>query len=437
MGKTTRFPGRRVVIVEDSRTQAEYLSHLLEIEGASVVVAGNGAEALAAIRANPPEAVLTDIVMPGMDGYELCRKIKADPRIAKTPVILVTQLHDPSDVLMGLEAGAENFIVKPYDPEQVYSRLDSILATGRGDDPDGRPRDIEYVLDGQPHTINFSRSRILDILLSTYEFAVKKNNELQEAHERVSALNEELMAAVEDLQMANRNLSKENAERGRVEQALADANRKLNLMTSVTRHDINNQILALQGFIELAEMGVKDEKTMGHIRKAKTATRAIQRQIAFTKQYEDIGVKAPIWQDLSEIIESLRQFLAGEAIGLDSRDMDFEIYADPLLSRVFENLVDNSIRHGKHVRQITVSARRTADGGLLVSYGDDGDGIPEAEKARIFEKGFGKNTGLGLFLTREILEFTGISVRETGVPGRGALFEISVPSEGVRKAKQK
>ncbi|HEX3002380.1 MAG TPA: response regulator [Methanoregula sp.] len=282
MGKTTRFPGRRVVIVEDSRTQAEYLSHLLEIEGASVVVAGNGAEALAAIRANPPEAVLTDIVMPGMDGYELCRKIKADPRIAKTPVILVTQLHDPSDVLMGLEAGAENFIVKPYDPEQVYSRLDGILATGRGDDPDGRPRDIEYMLDGQPHTINFSRSRILDILLSTYEFAVKKNNELQEAHERVSALNEELMAAVEDLQMANRNLSKENAERGRVEQALADANRTLNLMTSVTRHDINNQILALQGFIELAEMGVKDEKTMGHIRKAKTATRAIQRQIAFT-----------------------------------------------------------------------------------------------------------------------------------------------------------
>ncbi len=436
MGKTTRFPGRRVVVVEDSRTQAEYLSHLLEIEGASVVVAASGAEALAAIRAHPPEAVLTDIVMPGMDGYELCRKIKADPHIATIPVILVTQLHDPSDVLKGLEAGAENFIVKPYDPEQVYSRLDTVLAPGRGDDPDGRLHDIAYVLDGQSHTINFSRSRILDILLSTYEFAVKKNNELQEAHERVSALNEELMAAVEDLQMANRNLSKENAERGRVEQALADANRKLNLMTSVTRHDINNQILALQGFTELAEMEVKDGKTLGHIRKAKAAARAIQRQIAFTKQYEDIGVRAPLWQDLSEIVESLRQFLAGEEIGLRSRDLDFEIYADPLLSRVFENLVDNSIRHGKHVRQITVFSRRTADGGLLVSYEDNGEGIPDTEKTRIFEKGFGKNTGLGLFLTREILEFTGISVRETGVPGRGALFEISVPAEGVRKAKR-
>jgi len=432
MGKPNRFPGRRVVIVEDSRTQAEYLSHLLEIEGASVVVAADGVEALAAIHANPPEAVLTDIVMPGMDGYELCRKIKSDPLTAKTPVILVTQLHDPSDVLMGLEAGAENFIVKPYDPEQVYSRLDAVLATGRGDDPDGGLRDIEYVLNGQPHTINFSRSRILDILLSTYEFAVKKNNELQEAHERVSALNEELMAAVEDLQMANRNLSKENAERGRVEQALADANRKLNLMTSVTRHDINNQILALQGFIELAEMGVQDEKTHGYIQKAKTATRAIQRQIAFTKQYEDIGVRAPQWQNLSEIVESLRQFLAGETIGLCSRDLDFEIYADPLLSRVFENLVDNSIRHGKHVRYITVSARRTADDGLQVRYEDDGEGITELEKARIFEKGFGKNTGLGLFLTREILEFTGISIRETGIPGRGALFEIVVPAEGVR-----
>ncbi|AGB03081.1 hybrid sensor histidine kinase/response regulator [Methanoregula formicica] len=429
-----RFSGRRIVVVEDSRTQAEYLCHLLELEGALVVAASAGEEALAAIRNNPPDIVLTDIVMPGMDGYELCHTIKSDPTTAGIPVILVTQLHDPSDVLKGLVAGAENFIVKPYDPEQVHSRIASAFDAKNTPDPDGQRDAFEYILDGQLYTITFSRSRILDVLLSTYEFAIKKNTELQEAHEHMTALNEELMAAVEDLQQANRNLSTENAERGRVERALANANRKLNLMTSVTRHDINNQILSLHGYIELAEMEVQDAKVIEYIGKAKAAAQKIQRQIAFTKQYEDIGVKAPRWQDLATAIDPLRQTLVGESIELVTRDLHYEIYADPLFSRVFENLADNSIRHGKQVRRITISAERSLDGGLLIMYEDDGGGVDEAEKTKIFEKGFGRNTGLGLFLSREILEFTGISIRENGVPGKGALFEITVPPEEVRKA---
>jgi len=429
-----RFSGRRIVVVEDSRTQAEYLCHLLELEGARVVAAVAGEEALAEIRNNPPDIVLTDIVMPGMDGYELCHAIKADPKTAGIPVILVTQLCDPSDVLKGLVAGAENFIVKPYNPEQVHSRIAAALDAKNQPDPDGQREAFEYILDGQPYTITFSRSRILDVLLSTYEFAIKKNTELQEAHEHMTALNEELMAAVEDLQQANRNLSTENAERGRVERALANANRKLNLMTSVTRHDINNQILSLHGYIELAEMEIHDVKAIEYIGKAKTAAQTIQRQIAFTKQYEDIGVKAPRWQDLATAIDPLRQTLTGESIELVTHGLQYEVYADPLFSRVFENLADNSIRHGKQVRRITISAERSLDGGLLIMYEDDGGGVDEAEKTKIFDKGFGRNTGLGLFLSREILEFTGISIRENGVPGKGALFEITVPPEEVRKA---
>lgn len=433
MAGQNRFSGRRIVVVEDSRTQAEYLGHLLEREGARVVAAAAGEEALAAIRKNPPDIVLTDIVMPEMDGYELCHTIKTDPETAGIPVILVTQLHDPSDVLKGLVAGAENFIVKPFEPEQVYNRIAAVLDAAGRPDPDGQKDAFEYVLDGQAHTINFSRSRILDILLSTYEFAIRKNNELQDAHERMTALNEELMAAVEDLQLANQNLSKENAERGRVERALADANRKLNLMTSVTRHDINNQILALHAFIELSEAEIHDTKVLEYIRRAKAAARTIQRQIAFTKQYEDIGIRAPQWQDLAAAVDTLRLALAEESIVLETRDLQYEIYADPLLSRVFENLADNSLRHGKKVQRITVSAERTSDGGLLVVYKDDGAGVDQAEKTKIFQKGFGKNTGLGLFLSREILEFTGISIRENGVPGQGAIFEIAVPPEGVRE----
>ncbi|MDD1693612.1 MAG: hybrid sensor histidine kinase/response regulator [Methanoregula sp.] len=430
----TRFSGSRILVVEDSRTQAEYLCHLVATGGYKVILAGDGRDALEKVHKEHPDLVLTDIIMPEMDGYELCRAIKADNQTAGIPVILVTQLYDPADVLKGLEAGADNFIVKPFDPGQVYSRITDTLEAADIPDPDGPKTGIDIVFDRQSHRITSSRSRILNILLSTYEFAVRKNTELQEAHEHMSTLNEELTNAVEELQVANRNLSMENAQRSRVEKALADANRKLSLMTSITRHDINNQILALQGFIVLSESEITDPTILQYMRKAKAAAQTIQKQIAFTKSYEDIGAQAPRWQDIRKIAEPLRSCLKGVGIGLDIRDISIEIYADPLLSKVFGNLADNSIRHGRHVQHIIISAERHENGGVILRYQDDGDGVAEADKEKIFQKGFGKNTGLGLFLSREILEITGITIWEAGVPGKGALFEITVPPEGVRKA---
>jgi signal transduction histidine kinase len=378
--------------------------------------------------------VLTDIIMPEMDGYELCRAIKSDTTTAGIPVILVTQLYDPADVLRGLEAGADNFIVKPFDPGQVFSRIMDTFEATAAPDPDGPRTGIDIVFDRQPHTITASRSRILNILLSTYEFAVRKNTELSEAHEHASSLNEELTTTIEELQVANRNLSNENAERSRVEKALADANRKLNLMTSITRHDINNQILALQAYIELLELEITDPSLLQYMSKARIAALTIQKQIAFTKSYENVGAQAPRWQDIRKIVERLQPWLKGAGIGLVTRDLAIEIYADPLLAKVFGNLADNSIRHGRHVQQVTISAERLDTGGVVIRYQDDGEGVPEMDKERIFQKGFGKNTGLGLFLSREILGITGITIRETGVPGNGVLFEIITPPEEVRKA---
>ena len=173
---------------------------------------------------------------------------------------------------------------------------------------------------------------------------------------------------------------------------------KLNLMTSITRHDINNQILALQGYMDLAEMETKDPGVLRHIGKARMAALTIQKQIAFTKHYEDIGVHAPRWQHVGEVVEPLRAHLRGAGIGLETRDLAIEIYADPLLSKVFENLVDNSIRHGGHVRHIVISGARHAGGVTIIGYRDDGEGVAQADKEQIFRKGFGKNTGLGLFL---------------------------------------
>jgi CheY-like chemotaxis protein len=430
---------RKVLIVEDSRTQAEYLAHLLKEKGYEVLLAGDGHEALDRIRMACPPVVLTDIVMPGMDGYELCRKIKTDPVMAGIRVILVTQLFDPDDVLKGLEAGADNFIIKPFDPEQVYSHTEAAFRAAGETDPDGMQPDMEFVFSGRSHTITSGRFRILNILLSTYQYAIRKNSELQETQETLSATNEELTStmeeltsSMEELHASNRNLMNENAERGRVERALADANSKLNLMTSITRHDINNQILALQTYIDLSEMKITDPEVLEYIKKERLAVQTIQKQIEFTKTYEAIGGSTPQWQKIKTLLEPLRPGLETAGITLEITDEATEIYADALLPKVFENLIDNSIRHGKRVRHIVISSHQQKNGSLCIDYRDDGEGVTEHEKERIFSKGFGKNTGLGLFLSRVILGITGIVIRETGVYGEGVHFELVVPPDGFR-----
>ena len=103
-----------------------------------------------------------------------------------------------------------------------------------------------------------------------------------------------------------------------------------------------------------------------------------------------------------------------------------EIFADPLIEKVFYNLIENSLRHGEHVTTIWFSSSET-DAGLVISYRDDGVGITGEDKKKLFQRGFGKHTGLGLFLSREILSITGITIRETGEPGKGVCFEILVP----------
>jgi PAS domain S-box-containing protein len=210
------------------------------------------------------------------------------------------------------------------------------------------------------------------------------------------------------------------------EMALQQANNKLNMLSSITRHDILNQLMGLRAFLELTREMVTDPEVQGFIEGEERAAEAIGRQIEFTRYYQDIGVQAPRWHDLGQIVRSsLSQLNLGHTL-VDIILPDTEVYADPLIEKVFYNLVENSLRHGEGVTRITISQEETPEG-LVVSYIDNGIGISLVDKARLFQKGFGKNTGLGLFLSREILSITGLSIRETGIPGSGVRFEIVAP----------
>jgi PAS domain S-box-containing protein len=209
-----------------------------------------------------------------------------------------------------------------------------------------------------------------------------------------------------------------------LEQAVQEANRKLNLLSGITRHDVANQLTVLQGYAQLAAIKSQDPVTSDFLSKIGATADTITKQIEFTRTYEDLGIKIPDWFRLDETVEKMGR----PEVAFSNTCRPIEILADPMLERVFFNLFENAIRHGEHVTGIGVRCERAPDG-LVVIIEDDGVGIAPELKEKIFEKGFGKNTGFGLFLAREILAITGIAIRETGYLGIGARFEITVPRD--------
>jgi DNA-binding response OmpR family regulator len=167
-----------ILVVEDSPTQALHLQHILERQGYRVSVAKSGLAALAMMSQRKPTIVISDIVMPAMDGYQLCRQIKANEQFKDIPVILVTTLSDPEDVIRGLECGADAFIMKPYDERYLLARLQYFLVNRHLRKEEKIQTGVEIVFTGQKHFITSDRLQILDLLLSVYENAVQKNREL-------------------------------------------------------------------------------------------------------------------------------------------------------------------------------------------------------------------------------------------------------------------
>ncbi len=225
-------------------------------------------------------------------------------------------------------------------------------------------------------------------------------------------------------------------ERKRKEEALALANRKNNLLSSITRHDLLNQIMALKFYIELMREE-KDPAVISEIlQKEESLAGIIEHQVNFARDYQEMGIHAPAWQQVNGCIERARASLPTKGVEI-IMDLDsLEIYADPLLEKVFYNFIDNALNYGgSNMTAIWVSSEKTPEG-LVLSLEDNGTGIEAKDREHLFTRGFGKHTGLGLFLIREILSITEIGIREAGSPGKGARFEILVPEGKFRYARE-
>jgi PAS domain S-box-containing protein len=220
-------------------------------------------------------------------------------------------------------------------------------------------------------------------------------------------------------------------ERKRTADALRTANAKLNLLSNITRHDLLNSLTSIRGLIQLTKEEPGKEKTKDYLEKLDRYATAAEALISFTKDYQDLGVATPIWQVAADVMERATGELEMGTVRVSSELKGVEVYADGLLQKVFYNLIDNSLRHGQKVKRIELSYEKR-DRNLTIILQDDGIGVPQSDKDHIFEREFGKNMGLGLFLVREILAITDISIKECGRPGAGARFEILVP-EGAHR----
>ncbi len=222
------------------------------------------------------------------------------------------------------------------------------------------------------------------------------------------------------------------SERKRSEEAVKQINRQLNLMGTITHHDCLNKIVATEGYIDLAARMADDEATIDLLDKAQRSIDAIREEMDLTHDLQEMGGNEAQWVRVGDVIADMSTLYP---VRTPEAFSHLEVYSNPLLPKVFMNLVDNSVRHGVHATDLWIECSEDP-AGLTITYNDDGVGIPLEDKERIFARGYGHNTGLGLFLVREVLNFTNISIVERGNEGQGARFELRVPSGSYRFTEQ-
>ena len=293
-----------------------------------------------------------------------------------------------------------------YDPDDQDRLTAAVMANGSVDD-----MEVKFVNRQGTTGINLVSMRIVTLKNKPYSLTV--------------------MQDITELKVLEAQMTYNNSELNKYADTLRQTNDKLNLLNTITRHDILNQLTVVLGYLEIMKMKFPEPSLQEYVEKEIHAAQNIQTQILFTKDYQDIGAQSPQWFDLKKIILTNAARLTLSTVRLVVHFDHLELYGDPLLEKVFYTLIENTLRHGKTVSTIEFSCR-TQKEGLVVIYEDNGEGVPAEHKEAIFQRKFFKHTGFGLFLSRTILGITGMTIRETGEPGKGARFEIMVPTGAFR-----
>lgn len=412
---------RPVLIVEDSLIQEELLRRILAREGYRVVAAKDGAAGLAAARKERPRIIISDIAMPVMDGYAMCRAVREDDALMDIPVILLTTLSDAGDVIRGLNAGADYYVTKPYDEQYLLSRIKAALTAKpwRGEEK----VEMEVALDGEKHRVSAGRRQILNLLVSTYENAVLQNRELAAAQEQLRKHGELLE---------------------RQEQDLKEINKELEAFSYSVSHDLRAPLRAIDGFSQaLLEDCAEslDARGKGHLARVREA----------------VGRMGLLIDDLLGLFRITRAKFKRERVDLTSlaesvaraqgeaepgRKVAFRAEpgltaeGDPVLLRsVLENLIGNAWKFTARTPEPAVEfGSRPGENGRRVYFvKDNGAGFDMAHADKLFVAfqrlhagGEFPGTGIGLAAVKRIVARHRGRVWAEGVVGRGATVSFTL-----------
>ncbi|MGO4378206.1 hybrid sensor histidine kinase/response regulator [Pseudoduganella sp. RAF53_2] len=436
-----------ILIVEDSPTQAERLRRLIQSMRYGARVAANGKYALAEIRERKPHLVLSDIVMPEMDGYELCRAIKSDPKMRDIPVILVTSLTDPKDIIRGIECGADNFIRKPYAEDYLLNRIGQMLVNQKLRKNSSMEVGIALYLGDQKHFINAERQQILDLLISTYEQAVQVNSELQARERQVIELNMRLAHHAGELETINREIAMKNLE-------LAEASRMKSAFIANMSHELRTPLNAIIGFTGALLMKLPGPLTDEQDRQLTTIRSSARHLLSLINDILDVAkIEAgkvtlslePVQAQslMNEVADTLRPLAAQKGLSLE-----VEMVSEPInlntdrraLTQILINLANNAIKFTEK-GQVKLSLKQRHDDGAVItefSVADSGQGIREEDQAKLFQAfsqldatstRHAEGAGLGLYLSQNLANLLGGSLFFSSDFGKGSTFTLALKSK--------
>jgi two-component system sensor histidine kinase/response regulator len=432
-----------ILIVEDSPTQAERLRRLIQSKSYRARVAANGRLALAMMQEHPPQLVLSDIIMPEMNGYELCRAIKADDKLRAVPVILVTALNDAKDIIRGIECGADNFIRKPYSEEYLLSRISHMLVNQKlreSPDTDG----IALYLGDQKHFIHAGRQQILDLLISTYEQAVQVNTELQARERQVIELNMRLAHHSAELETINGEIALKNLE-------LAEASRMKSAFIANMSHELRTPLNAIIGFTGALLMKLPGPLTADQDKQLNTIRTSARHLLSLINDILDVAKieagkvtlvleRVQCQELISQTADTLRPLAAQKGLQLT-----VELPGEPVvidadkraLTQIIINLANNAIKFTDSGSVRLLLAQKMEDGRLLTEFSvaDSGAGIKAEDQPKLFQA-FSQldststrhveGAGLGLYLCQNLANLLGGKLSFTSNFGHGSVFTLTL-----------
>ncbi len=404
-----------VLAAEDSLVQAKKLEAILSKNDIKFVICKNGEEAYAQALIEKPTLVISDIIMPGMNGYEFCEKLKSEKSTKHIPVILLTSLQDPHDIIKGLQAGADNFISKPYDENFLLNRMNYLLENINIIDDFSDHDKVSLLFENVKYEINSDKKQIIDLLLSVYEAAILRNNELLSIKNQLEEANSSLQQANEDLSSFAHTVS----------------------------HDLKSPLTAIMGFSRLLIENQRCQccKTefsyMDAVHKSSgLMLNLINDLLNFAKsnkvevQKKDINLS----QIVSEKMIEVRMRIPNQELALHISP-EIYVFADPnLMNIVFDNLLGNALKysHKKEISEISFG-KIEQFGKNIYFVKDNGAGFDISKSDKLFQpfqrlhnSSEFKGTGVGLSTVKRIIERHGGQIWAESEIGIGSIFYFTL-----------